>query len=286
MKTILNSIIAVLVLGIVAMGFASKAGTTNRILIQAVDGSYSLAALSQSATIISNRLKDFSSAKFDVKVLPGKNQIRVTLFDNWDLKTVETLVVQKGAFAFYETYTRKELSELLNNNNHLFSLLNTSDTKDSSAKIGCIPSDSGGKINDYLHSSALDQKCKFAWSHYSEGSEICLYALKADKGKEALIEGTEIESVKTGQDKASKNVEIGIRLKESSVGIWAEATKRNMNRDIAIVMDDSVLAAPMVRSVISGGNCTITGNFTPAEARYIAALGNNGELPLTFKIVK
>jgi preprotein translocase subunit SecD len=51
-------------------------------------------------------------------------------------------------------------------------------------------------------------------------------------------------------------------------------------------LDDQVIYAPIVRSVINGGHCTISGNLTKPEAAYIAALGNNGELPVSFKVVK
>jgi preprotein translocase subunit SecD len=47
-----------------------------------------------------------------------------------------------------------------------------------------------------------------------------------------------------------------------------------------------VISAPMVREVISGGECQITGNFTSDEARTMAALANNGELPVEFEMVK
>lgn len=284
MKNILYSIIAIIIFGMIAMDFTNKANTKNIILIQTVDNKVSSVSLSQSAKIISNRLKDFSSEKFDVTIIPEKNQIKVTLINGWDLKAVENLLMQKGTLAFYETYNHKSLSELLNGNNHLFSLLNN--TNNSVAEIGCASIVNIEKINDYLNTLGLDPKCKFAWSQHFDNSDKCLYALKIDSGKRALITGADIESVKANQDKASKNNEIEIRLKESSVELWADATKRNINKAIAIVLDNNVLSAPTICSVINEGRSTITGNFTQTEARYIAALGNNGELPISFKVIK
>lgn len=286
MKTILYSIIAIFLLGMIAMGFTNKANTNNIILIQAIDSNVSPVSLSQSAKIISNRLKDFSSKKFDIKVISDKNQIQVTLNGSWDLKVTEGLLVQKGALAFYETYNHNSLSELLSGDHHLYSFFKSDNTSDSSAEIGCTSINEIEKINDYLNTLGLNQKCKFVWSQYPENSNVCLYALKIINEKGALITGTDIKSVKFNQDKASKNNEIEIRLKESSVTLWADATKRNINHAIAIVLDNNVLSAPVVCSVISGGNSTITGNFSQVEAKYIAALGNNGELPNSFKIIK
>jgi len=286
MKKISYSIIAIFLFGLIAMGFTNKANIKTSFLIQTAETNVSSASLSQSAVIISNRLKDFSADKYEVTVIPEKSQIQVTLANDQDLSTVEKLLTQKGAMVFYETYNRKSFSELLNSDHHLFSLFNVSNADDSGAKIGCTSVSGVKKVNDYLITSGLSQKYKFAWSQNADSSDVCLYALKTNSDKTALITGTDIESVKFKQDKASKSSEIDIILKKSVVGLWADATKRNMNNTIAIVLDDHVISAPVVRSEITGGHCTITGNYSQTEAKYIAALGNNGALPVSFKIVK
>ncbi len=284
MKTIFHTFIAILIFGIMVMSFTDKTNPKTSILIQSDDSKISSLSLSQSATIISNRLKDFSSEKFEITIIPEKNQIQVTLMNDQDLKTIENLMIQKGTLAFYETYNHKSLAELLKGNDHLFSLFTTANK--SSAEIGCTSSMEVEKINDYLNTLGLDQKCKFAWSQHLDSSEVCLYALKTNGDKAALLSGADIESVKSNQDKASKNNEIEIRFKKSSVELWAKVTKHNINNAIAIVLDNNVIAAPVVCSEIAGGHSTITGNYTQAEVRYIAAIGNNGELPVSFKILK
>lgn len=286
MKKISCSIIAIFLFGLIAMGFTNKANTKTSILIQTVEANVSSVSLSQSAVIISNRLKDFSADKFEVTVIPEKNQIKITLTNDNDLPTIEKLVTQKGAMAVYETYSCKSLSALLNGDNHLFSLFNVSNAFDSLAKIGCTTVSRVEKVNDYISASGLSQKYKFAWSQSADNADMCLYALKTNSDKTALLIGTDIESVKFNQGKTSKSNEIDITLKKSAIGLWADATKRNINNTIAIVLDDNVITAPVVRSEITGGHCTISGNFTQTEAKYIAALGNNGALPVSFKIVK
>jgi len=74
------------------------------------------------------------------------------------------------------------------------------------------------------------------------------------------------------KEKESGRIIIGIKFKKEAVLSWAEATRRNMDKAIAIVLDDKVISAPVVRSVIEGGNCQISGNFTEEDARYIVAL--------------
>jgi preprotein translocase subunit SecD len=282
MKKISYSIIAILLFGIIAMGFTHKVNTSKCILIQTVETNVSQLSLSESAQIISARLKDFSTENFDMTIINEKNQIKVTLCNNWDMNYVESLLINKGGMSFYETYDRNSLSEILKDNGQLYSLFNTND---SVGMIGCTPVSEAGKINNHLK-TLNPAKCKFAWSQNFDSSDVCLYALKTSGEKASLINTSDIESVKFNVDKSSKSNEIEITLKKSAIELWADATKRNINNAIAIVLNNNVIAAPIVRSEIDGGHCVITGNFTQAEAKYIAALGNNGELPVSFKIVK
>jgi hypothetical protein len=199
------------------------------------------------------------------------------------MKLIESLITKKGKFEFYETLNRNNLSELIKDDDKLYSLFNADDTI---GKIGCAPISEVGKINDYLSVFELSTKYKFAWNDYFNDSAACLYALKTNGEKAALFNNSDIENVKFNIDKSLKNNEIDIKFKKSTFQLWADVTKSNIGNTIAIVIDDNVISAPVVRSEIDGGHCTITGNFTQDEAKYIAALGNNGELPLSFKIVK
>ena len=285
-KTIIYLIIAVFAFGIIAGFFSNPASAETRILIQSADKNITSAALSQSATIFTARLKEFSSEKFELKVIPGKKQIQVVLADGWDLKAVEDLLTHQGSLSFYATYNRESFSELLKGDTHLFSLLKADGPDHSMAVIGCATAPEVEKVNEYLKTVSLSGKCKFAWSASSEDANFCLYALRLEGEKGALLTGSDVESAKSGQDKASGINELGIVFKKPAVQLWAYATRRNINKAIAIVLDNRVLYAPVLRDAIEGGKCSITGNFTQAEVRYFAALCNNGELPVNFKIVK
>jgi len=154
------------------------------------------------------------------------------------------------------------------------------------AVIGCATEPEVEKVNEYLKTVSLSGKCKFAWSTSSGDANVCLYALRLEGEKGALLTGSDVESAKSGQDKASGIFELGIEFKKPAVQLWADATRRNINKAIAIVLDSRVLYAPVLRDAIEGGKCSITGNFTQVEVRYFAALCNNGELPVSFKVVK
>ena len=83
-----------------------------------------------------------------------------------------------------------------------------------------------------------------------------------------------------------KNFDIEIRFKKSAVEAWANATQRNINKSIVIVLDNKVIYSPVLKTEINDGICSITGKFTESEANFFASVANNGVLPIDFKIVK
>jgi preprotein translocase subunit SecD len=52
------------------------------------------------------------------------------------------------------------------------------------------------------------------------------------------------------------------------------------------LLDDNVIAAPKVMSVIDSGEIEISGSFTQTQSGYLASLLNNGYLPVSFVVVK
>ncbi|MFA6582039.1 MAG: hypothetical protein WCS79_09570, partial [Paludibacter sp.] len=223
MKTKIYFLLAVIVFGIITAAFPVKANAAQTILIQSTDINVSETALSQSAKIITNRLKDFSNEKFELRMIPERNQIQVTFPDNMDLKVAEKLLTQKGEIGFYKMYDRKSLPELLKDSQHLLSLLKSND-KNNLVEIGCCSISESFRVNEYLQSLEQNPTCKFVWSQPSNDSDICLYALRSENGP--LLTGVDIESMKSGKD--TKIFYIGINFNKPAVALWAEITKQNI----------------------------------------------------------
>ena len=280
MKTKYYFLIPVIFVALLASSFMKSSAVEHTILIQASDKNISSVSLSQSAEIISNRLKDFSTGEFDISVIDDKKQIKVILTDEWDLPVAEDLIVHKGEISFYETYNHSSLVEMLNGDNHLFELLTKGETDGPDEKIGCTSGSQAEKVNEFLKTLGLDQKCKFAWTQNFEKTKLCLFALKINNGKSPVLTGNDIESATYDQDK------IQIKIKDSAVELWSAATKRNLNNVIAILLDDYVISYPRVMSSIDSGEIEITGKFTKTEAGYVASIISNGVLPVSFTVVK
>ncbi len=60
---------------------------------------------------------------------------------------------------------------------------------------------------------------------------------------------------------------------------FAVMTKLNIGKRIAIIVDNKVVSAPLVRSEINGGKAAISGNYTPGESCLLAAILGGGALP-------
>ena len=66
-----------------------------------------------------------------------------------------------------------------------------------------------------------------------------------------------------------------LSFSEEGSGKWTELTQASLGKPMAIVIKDLVYSAPMVREVIRGGNCAISGNFTSGELAQLKAVLEN-----------
>ena len=260
------------------------------ILLRPVSNNVNHEVLTHSATIISARLKVYGIEKPDVTALSDKNQIKVQIPDNYTLSEIEGLLTLKGDLAFYETFNKKEVSELLKGDNQLFRMLNSDPgITPLDAKIGCIKAENRSQIDAYLKGIKNPDNCKFFW-HYiglsSDESMRCLFAIKTNSEGKPLLGRSDIETAKAEPAKDGKSFNIAITFKKSAIGLWADATRKNMNRSIAITLDSYVYSYPTVKSVIEKGVSEINGDMTLKDVNYLLALVNNEPLQIKLELVK
>ncbi len=121
-------------------------------------------------------------------------------------------------------------------------------------------------------------------------------ARMGDKYDEAImkpiISGSEVADAGVSKDTQTNDIsklnQYVVTLKFTGEGgkKFGEATQQIVSRgggQIAIVLDGTVISAPMVDKVILGGGGTITGNFTQESARDLALLIRGGALPAELK---
>lgn len=96
--------------------------------------------------------------------------------------------------------------------------------------------------------------------------------------KAAVMTGDTLSNAMLSQDQYGRP---SIKLEFTGEGAtkFSNITGANVNRRLAIVLDDIVYSAPQIRERISGGNAEITGNFTHEQAKDIATVLRTGALP-------
>ncbi len=79
---------------------------------------------------------------------------------------------------------------------------------------------------------------------------------------------------------------VEVRLNRRGTEIFAALTSQNVGRNLAIVLDNTVYSAPVIKEPIPGGDVQITGNFSFEEAHNLAIVLRSGSLPAPVEIIE
>jgi len=119
-----------------------------------------------------------------------------------------------------------------------------------------------------------------------DGTEVVgLYPIKQRRGGQAALEGDVITDARQVFDDRGKPA-VSMQMNSSGARAWKKVTANNIDRRIAITLDNHVYSAPVVNTEIPSGSSQITGNFTIEEAKDLANILNAGSLPAPVKIVE
>jgi SecD/SecF fusion protein len=86
--------------------------------------------------------------------------------------------------------------------------------------------------------------------------------------------------------RSSNRQEVSMTMNAEGAKAWARLTKDNVNKAIAIVLDNMVYSAPNVLGEIPGGRSQITGSYTPEEAKDLANVLKSGKMAASVDIVQ
>lgn len=113
-----------------------------------------------------------------------------------------------------------------------------------------------------------------------------LYAIKVtERSGRAPLEGDVITTAKDEFDQFGRPC-VSMSMNSDGARRWAQLTKANVGKAIAIVLDNYVYSAPNVNGEISGGNSQITGNFTIEDTKDLANTLKSGKMPAPARIVQ
>ena len=165
----------------------------------------------------------------------------------------------------------------------------------SSPVIGYANYKDTAEVNRYLAmpevKENLPKNLRLLWSvSASEFDPLAqtfeLYGIKmTERNGKAPLEGDVMVDAKDDFDQYGKPC-VNMSMNTDGARRWAQLTKQNIGKCIAIVLDGYVYSAPVVQNEITGGSSIITGNFTPDQTKDLANVLNSGKMPAPAHIVQ
>jgi preprotein translocase subunit SecD len=104
--------------------------------------------------------------------------------------------------------------------------------------------------------------------------------------KQVLVQGEDLVDAQPGFDQRSGEAIVSFRFNSNGARRFAQVTGENVGRPFAIVLDNQVISAPVIREPILQGSGQISGSFTPQGATDLAILLRAGALPVPLTIVE
>ncbi|MFY0664948.1 MAG: protein translocase subunit SecD [Natronospirillum sp.] len=104
--------------------------------------------------------------------------------------------------------------------------------------------------------------------------------------KRVAMAGERIRDARMAFNPDTRQPVVNFKLDNEGARQFGDMTRDNIGRPLAIVLDDKVITAPVIRGVIGGGSGEISGNFTSYEASNLALLLRAGALPVPLDVVE
>lgn len=259
-----------------------------------------------SYNVLRTRIDRFGVVSPNIQKLESTGRILLELPGVKEPERVIKLLKGTANLEFYETYTINDLQGALNSlSNAVASKAVVADTTATDsvkaqatkslaemlwsvqgrggAAIGVVSVRDTAAVNAIMNSPEaariLPTNLKARWAVKSideKGQYFELVALKTVQGSPVLT-GDVVTDASSNFDNMQGNV-VSMTMNDEGARQWARVTQQNLNKAIAIVLDDQVYSYPNVNSVIEGGSSQITGNFTVEEANDLANVLKSGKM--------
>lgn len=104
--------------------------------------------------------------------------------------------------------------------------------------------------------------------------------------RRVVVSGEDLVDAQPGFDQRTNEPIVTFRFNTSGARRFGQATQQNVGRPFAIVLDNEVISAPVIREPILGGTGQVSGNFTVQQANDLAVLLRAGALPAPLNIIE
>lgn len=267
--------------------------------------------VSSSTNVLRARIDQFGVVAPNIQELEKDGQILLELPGVKEHDRVRDLLKSSANLEFYETMPLSEFQGALAEIDQAMRADSASTYRPLSSyfvqmgdpryiNVGIATETARDTINAILASplakSKLPSNLKLAWNVKPEivegndstgkktASYYTLVALKTNNGKAALS-GDVVTAASADFDNQQGGNYVNMTMRPEAGRQWARITAANLQKPVAIVLDDQVYSAPNINSVIEGGRSVITGNFTTDEAKDLANVLKSGKMAAKVDII-
>ncbi|ADY73721.1 protein-export membrane protein SecD [Desulfurobacterium thermolithotrophum DSM 11699] len=247
----------------------------------------------QALETIRNRIDELGVAE-PVIVRNGKDRIIVELPGIKDPERAKKVIGKVAKLEFKEVVDTAQTPDEL--------ITKLGGTIPSGETVSVVPSPSGAKFyllkdgkKEELKVNSLEELVKKFGGHVPEDNQILVQEIK-DKServigyqffilkKEPILTGAYLKDAYPSTDEYGMPA-VSFELNSEGARIFKDYTSKHIGVRLAIVLDNKVQSAPVIRSAI-GGRGQITGQFSYQEAKDLSIVLRAGALPAPVKIIE
>ena len=107
----------------------------------------------------------------------------------------------------------------------------------------------------------------------------------SEQWKSSGLSGQQLKRAEVVTDQQSGQIQVSLNFDAEGTQLFADITKRNVGKSVAIFLDGEAISIPRVNEQINNGRAVITGSFSINEAQLLTRRLNSGALPVPIKLI-
>lgn len=241
-------------------------------------------AVDQAMLVIRKRIDKWGVAEVDVRKL-GNDSIQISLPGQSDPEQAKELIGTTAQLEF----------RVLDENPEVFRTVFTESPppEGSGITLGSKDDDESSPPSPFLEGTDREALTAYLKDKAPEGKQVLLHCVEAEQGKKCLkyytflvsklvpVTGENLTGAEASRDSATNRVQVNFQFDATGAREFEELTAKNVNKRMAIVLDDNIIMAPTIQEKIGGGSGRITmgrSNELP-KAQMLALALKAGALP-------
>lgn len=266
------------------------------------------ASVGSAYEVIRTRIDKMGVTQPNVQRVPGTGRIAVEMPGIKDIDRVKKMLQTSAKLQFWEVQQVQEIYPYLEQlnavialksdslgvpkNTNFVNLMQLSSLRANG--IGNVKLSDTAVVNKILNAKIAKEirpanikYTEFMWGYKPEANDqdhLVLYAIRSNINHKAPVDGA-VESARVNYDELGRVV-VDMQMDSKGSKDWKTLTGKNVNKPVAVTLDNVVYTAPNVMNEIPNGRTQISGNFSQQEAQDLVDVLGAGKLPASAKVVQ